>query len=154
MSNCRVQSWTPIDRTHEVVVYLVRKALNNVIVRIHDWRGFRVRPRALRHQGGQTQGRHEKHPGKYILIYFYTPVWTDLAKFRHYGRFLKVFGNLKKINLVFVKILNLFLQIMLGPFGPIVLVVNGSILKKNSSHLVTLLLTWYIIQCFLKSHWL
>ena len=39
-------------------------------------------------------------------------MWPNLAKFYHFGKFLKVFGNYLRVYLVFVKILNLLLQKM------------------------------------------
>ena len=38
--------------------------------------------------------------------------WPDLAKFRHFGIILKVFGNFSKVNLVFGKIWGLFWPIL------------------------------------------
>ena len=38
-------------------------------------------------------------------------VWPDLAKFYHFGNNFKVFGNYKKLYLVFDKLLNLLWQI-------------------------------------------
>ena len=49
---------------------------------------------------------------------------TRFEKNRLYVRFVKVFGNLKRFNLEFGKILYLLLQIMCA-VGPIFVVVNG-----------------------------
>ena len=52
--------------------------------------------------------------------------------------------KLGRFNLVFGKILNLFLQII-NAIGPIINVDNGQILSKLKSHLVTLIAAQLIV---------
>ena len=65
-------------------------------------------------------------------------MWPDLAKFRHFGNKIKVSGKSVWIVLVFGKFVNLLWQIF-NAFGQFFTVVDGQILNKKSSHLVTLL---------------
>ena len=55
-------------------------------------------------------------------------VLPDLAKFRHFGKNLKVFGHFKKLYLVFGNLLNLLWQIFYAT-GQIFIVVNGQKMK-------------------------
>ena len=64
-------------------------------------------------------------------------MWPDLAKFRHFGKILKIFGDSPRVWLVFGKLLNLLLKNQCA-FGPIYIVVCGQIWSKHFSHLVTL----------------
>ena len=50
-------------------------------------------------------------------------VWPDLAKFRHYGKILQVFGKFLAVYLLFGKLLSLNLAIFISA--------NGQILKNN-----------------------
>ena len=63
--------------------------------------------------------------------------WRGLAKFRHFGKILKVFGNFSRVNLVFGNICDLFWQILYA-VEQILIDGNDQILKKYSRHLVTL----------------
>ena len=65
------------------------------------------------------------------------PVWPDLAKFYHFGKSLKIFGYSSKFYFEMGKILNL-IGIKVYEIGQILIAVNGSILKRLFSHLVTL----------------
>ena len=51
------------------------------------------------------------------------PAWPDLAKFRHYGKILQVFGKFLAVYLLFGKLLSLNLAIFISA--------NGQILKNN-----------------------
>ena len=57
-------------------------------------------------------------------------VWPDLAKFRHFGTILQVFGQFLTVYLLFVKLVNLLWQICYNT-GLIFIVANGPILKHN-----------------------
>ena len=63
-------------------------------------------------------------------------VWPDLAKFRHFGTPLKIFGHFERLQ-VFGKILRWFGQILYA-IGQIFIKVNGQRLSKYSSYLVTM----------------
>ena len=67
------------------------------------------------------------HEGAYILL-IRLPVLPDLAKFRHFGKNVKVFGNFSKVYLVFGKLLKLLWQNLNG-IGQIFIVVSGQIFK-------------------------
>ena len=67
------------------------------------------------------------HTGACILL-VRLPVWPDLAKFRHFGKNVKVFGNFSKVYLVFSKLLKLLCQSLNG-IGQIFIVVSGQIFK-------------------------
>ena len=60
----------------------------------------------------------------------------DLAKFHHFGKYLKIFGNIFKVYLVLGKVFN-SLWHNLYACEQIVIGVNGQILKTQSGHLVT-----------------
>ena len=64
-------------------------------------------------------------------------VWPDIAKFRHFGKILKVFGHFCGMSYYFNQILKLLWNISNG-IRQIFIVVNGPTLKKQFSHLVTL----------------
>ena len=64
-------------------------------------------------------------------------VWPDLAKFHHFGKYLKIFGNIFKVYLVLGKVFNSLCH-NLYAFGQILIAVNGKILKTQSGHLVKL----------------
>ena len=72
-----------------------------------------------------------------LIFVNHTPEWPDLAKFRHFGKILKVFGNFSRVNLVFGNICDLFWQILYA-VEQILIDGNDQILKKYSRHLVTL----------------
>ena len=57
-------------------------------------------------------------------------VWLDLAKLRHFGNILRVFGQILKASSLFGKILNLFWP-KFYTIGQIYTVINGQMLKKN-----------------------
>ena len=57
------------------------------------------------------------------------PVWPDLAKFRHFGQILKVFGNFLRGYWVFCQLVNPCWQMFCG-IWQIVIVKNGQILKN------------------------
>ena len=57
------------------------------------------------------------------------PVWPDLAKFRHFGKILQVFGKLLTVYFLFGKMLILFGRIGYI-IGLIFIVANSQILKK------------------------
>ena len=57
-------------------------------------------------------------------------VWPDLAKFRHFGTILQVFGQFLTVYLLLVKLVNLLWQICYDT-GLIFIVANGPILKHN-----------------------
>ena len=57
-------------------------------------------------------------------------VWPDLAKFRHFGTILQVFGQFLTVYLLLVKLVNLLWQICYNT-GLIFIVANGPILKHN-----------------------
>ena len=65
-------------------------------------------------------------------------LWPHLAKFRHFCKNYKVFGNIWKSNLVFGEILNLFWQSSYA-IGHILIVANDQNITKHFCHLVTLL---------------
>ena len=67
----------------------------------------------------------------------FVPVWPDLAKFRHFGTPLTIFGHFKRVHLVYCKILRWFGQILYA-IGQIFIKVNGQRLSKYSSYLVTM----------------
>ena len=56
------------------------------------------------------------------------PVGPDLAKFRHFGKIIKVLGNFKDFIQVFV-----ILWPILYPIGQIFIYVNGQILKNSQA---------------------
>jgi len=60
-----------------------------------------------------------------------------LAKFHHFGKYVKIFGNIFHVYFVLGKVFNL-LSHNLYVFGQIFIAVNGQILKNQSDHLVTL----------------
>ena len=64
-------------------------------------------------------------------------VWPDLAKFHHFGNYLKILGIIFKVYLVLGKVF-ISLWHNLYAFGQIFVAVNGQILKTQSGHLVTL----------------
>ena len=69
-----------------------------------------------------------------------SPVWPDLAQFLHFGKYLKIFGNILRVYLVFGKVLNsLWHNLYAGAIA-----VNGQILKTQSSHLITLAIAFKI----------
>ena len=61
-------------------------------------------------------------------------VWTHLTKFCHFGKIVKVFTILRCFSAYRSKFRKYFCRL----FGQIFCAVNGQILKKYSSHLVTL----------------
>ena len=61
--------------------------------------------------------------------YHSQPVWPDLAKFRHFGNNLAVFGKFWVVYFLFGKMLNLLWRIFYI-FGLIFIVENGQILKN------------------------
>ena len=71
----------------------------------------------------------EFHPHCLRHITFPPTEWPDLAKFRHLGKILKVFGHFSKVYLVFGKMFILLWQIC-NAFGQICSVVSGQILHK------------------------
>ena len=66
------------------------------------------------------------------------PVWPDLAKFHHFGKYFKIFCNKFKVYLVLGKCFN-SLWHNLFAFGQIFIAVNGQMLRTQSGLLVTLL---------------
>ena len=64
---------------------------------------------------------------------------TDLAKFHHFGKYLKIFGNIFKVYLVLGKVFN-SLWHNLYAIGQIFIAENGQILKTQFGHLVTLMM--------------
>ena len=60
----------------------------------------------------------------------YPPVWRDLAKFRHFGKSLRVFGKFVTFYFIFGEILSSLWQICVI-IGLIFIVANGQILKNN-----------------------
>ena len=64
-------------------------------------------------------------------------VWPDLAKFHHFGEYLKNFGNRFKVYLVLGKVFS-SLWHNLYAIGQIFIAENGQILKTKYCHLVTL----------------
>ena len=64
-------------------------------------------------------------------------VLPDLAKFRHFDKYLKIFGNIFKVYLVLGKVFN-SLWHNLYAIGHIFIAENGQILKIQFVHLVTL----------------
>ena len=81
----------------------------------------------------RTNARKERN----IKVETTATVWPDLAKFCHFGKILKIFGNFMRVLLVFCNLLNLFWKIQCA-LRPIYIVVNGQILSKHFRHLVTL----------------
>ena len=73
------------------------------------------------------------------IIFYFQAVWPDLAKFHHFGKYLKIFGNIFKVYLVLGQVF-ISLWHNLYSFGKIFITVNGQILKTQSGHLVTLFL--------------
>ena len=65
-------------------------------------------------------------------------VWTDLAKFYHFGTTIKHFGPFESALLVFAKFASSFWQNCYA-VGQIFIGVNSRILNKEFSHLVTLI---------------
>ena len=70
---------------------------------------------------------------------------TDLAKFRHFGNILKLLEYFYRVYFVFGKILNI-LWVIFYAIGQILIVVNGKVLNKSSSQLVTLVVV-QIYKC-------
>ena len=58
-------------------------------------------------------------------------MWPDLAKFHHFGQYIKIFGNKFKLYLVLGNVSN-SLWHNLGAIGQIFIDENGQILKNNS----------------------
>ena len=70
-------------------------------------------------------------PSSSNILHFKSPsVWPDLAKFRHFGNILQVFGKFLTVYFLFGKIVNLLWQICYTS-GLIFIVANGPILKYN-----------------------
>ena len=65
------------------------------------------------------------------------PVWPDLAKFHHYDKYLKIFGNIFKVYLVLGKVSNLLWR-NLWAIGQFFVTEKGQILTTKFGHLVTL----------------
>ena len=65
-------------------------------------------------------------------------VWPDLAKYHHFGKYLKTFGNIFKVDLVLEKVFN-SLWHNLFAIGQVFNAENGQILKAQFGHLVTLI---------------
>ena len=61
--------------------------------------------------------------------FVWVPVWPDLSKFRHFGKFLKVIGNLSKDYLVFAQVLNLLWKCFV-PLGAYYFAINDQKLAK------------------------
>ena len=60
-------------------------------------------------------------------------VWPDFAKFHHFGKYLKVFGNIFKVYLVLgIDLKSLWHN--LYAFVQIFIAINGQILKTQSGH--------------------
>ena len=73
-------------------------------------------------------------------------VWSDLAKFRHFGRIFKVFGQcLEALLNICQNVKPIFANFY--AFGQILIVANGQILKNDSSHLVTLVGDILFVAC-------
>ena len=51
-------------------------------------------------------------------------------RFRHFGKKLEVYGNIFKVNFIFVQVLNPFWNNFYA-LGQVFIVVNGQILKNN-----------------------
>ena len=66
-------------------------------------------------------------------------VWPDLAKFHHFGKYLKIFGNIFKVYLVLGKVFN-SLWHNLYAVGQILIAENGQKLRIQFGHLVTLIM--------------
>ena len=62
-----------------------------------------------------------------------------LAKYCQFSKNLEIFGNIWNVYLIFGKVLNPLWDFLYA-FGQNFIVVNGQILKKQSGHLVTLLM--------------
>ena len=67
-------------------------------------------------------------------------MWPDLAKFRHFGKILQVFGKFLMVYFLFGKIYNLLFQICCTT-ELIFIVANGQILKHN----VTIWSHWHLL---------
>ena len=65
------------------------------------------------------------------------PVWPDLAKFLHFGKWLNIFGNIFNVYLVLGKIFN-SLWHNLYAIGHIFIAKIGQILNTQFGHLVTM----------------
>ena len=65
-------------------------------------------------------------------------VSPDLAKFHHFGKYLKSFGNIFKVYLVLGKVFY-SLWHNLYAIGQIFIAENGQLLKTQFGHLITLL---------------
>ena len=61
---------------------------------------------------------------------FSPSVWPDLVNFHHFGKYLKIFGNIFKVYLVLEKVLNSFWH-NLYAFGKIFIAENGQILNTT-----------------------
>ena len=66
------------------------------------------------------------------------PVWPDLAKFHHFGQYLKIFGSIFKVYFILGKVFS-SLWYNFYAFGQICIVENGKILQTQSGRLVTLI---------------
>ena len=70
-------------------------------------------------------------PSSSNILHFKSPsVWPDLAKFRHFGNILQVFGNFLTVYFLFGKMLSLLWRIRCT-IGLIFIVAYGQILKNN-----------------------
>ena len=76
--------------------------------------------------------------GADLIACYLGSVWSDLAKFHLFGKYLKIFGKLFKVYLVLGNVFN-SLGHTLYAFVQIFNAVNDQILKAQSGHLVTLL---------------
>ena len=64
-------------------------------------------------------------------------MWPDRAKFHHFGKYLKFFGDIFKVYLVLGNVSNLLSQNLFA-VGQIFITEKGQVLKTQFGHLVTL----------------
>ena len=78
-----------------------------------------------------------------------------MAKFHHFGKYVKILSDLSKVYLVLGQVLTHFGTILYA-FGQMFIAVNGQILKTQSCHLVTLVgtkRTWLKNKFFILELW-
>ena len=73
---------------------------------------------------------------------WFVSVWPDLAKFHHFGKLLKDFGNIWRAYLVLATLWTHFGKIMYG-IGQSFIVVNG----PNWKHKLAIWSHWFVCVC-------
>ena len=100
-----------------------------------DWKGWRGFRKWKRKMGRMRQ--LDSVTRFFIHLGGAAPVWPDLAKFHHFGKYFKKIGNLFKVYLFLGNVFS-SLWHNLYAFGQIFIAVNGQILITQSGYLFTL----------------